>query len=242
MSSLSFLVVITARNRLPEFISLFEEQKLPYYLVMLAHGTANNEVLRRFGLDRTEKTVCFSIVTDSAWHALKRGMERKIHIDVPGTGIAFTVPLSSIGGKRELAFITENQNFTPGEVSQMKGTERELLIVVANRGYSHSVMEAANKAGATGGTVIHARGTGVRQAEQFLGISLASEKSVVLIVTATGNRNAIMQAIMEQAGLATPAQAVVFSLPVTDTAGLRLIEEYAAEDAKENSAESDSES
>ena len=237
MSSLSFLVVITSRNHLPEFGALFQEQKLPYYLVLLAHGTANNEILRRFGLDRTEKTVCLSIVTDSAWHALKRGMERKLRIDVPGTGVAFTVPLSSIGGKRELAFLTEGQNFAPGEVSEMKGTERELLVVVANRGHSHTVMEAANKAGATGGTVIHARGTGVRQAEQFLGISLASEKSVILIVTATKNRNAIMQAIMEQAGLETEAQAVVFSLPVTDTAGLRLIEQYEEEEEKEARSE-----
>ena len=30
---------------------------------------------------------------------------------------------------------------------------------------------------------------------------------------------------MEKAGLATRAKAIVFSLPVTDTAGLRLIED-----------------
>ena len=236
MSSLSFLVAITGRSRLPDFAALFQEQKLPYYLVCLASGTANNEILRRFGLDRTENAVCLAVVTDSAWRTLKRAMERRLRIDVPGTGIAFTVPLSSIGGRRELAFLTENQNYTPGEVSEMKGTERELLIVVANQGYSHAVMEAANKAGATGGTVIHARGTGVRQAEQFLGISLASEKSVILIVTATKKRNAIMQAIMEQAGPETDAKAVVFSLPVTDTAGLRLAEQFEAEDAEQETA------
>ena len=237
MSSLSFLVVITPRNRLPDYGALFQEQKLPYYLVLLASGTANSEVLRRFGLDKTENAVCLSVVTDSAWHTLKRAMERRLHIDVPGTGIAFTVPLSSIGGKRELAFLTKEQNFVPGEVSQMKGTERELLVAVTNQGYSHAVMEAANKAGATGGTVIHARGTGVRQAEQFLGISLASEKSVILIVTATKDRNAIMQSIMEQAGLGTEAQTVVFSLPVTDTAGLRLMDAYKAEEEQEESVE-----
>ena len=34
-----------------------------------------------------------------------------------------------------------------------------------------------------------------------------------------------MQAIMKEAGLTTKAKAVVFSLPVTDTAGLRLAED-----------------
>ena len=34
-----------------------------------------------------------------------------------------------------------------------------------------------------------------------------------------------MKAVMEQAGLTTKAKAVVFSLPVTDTAGLKLLED-----------------
>lgn len=34
-----------------------------------------------------------------------------------------------------------------------------------------------------------------------------------------------MKAVMEQVGVQSKAQAIVFSLPVTDTAGLRLIED-----------------
>ena len=33
-----------------------------------------------------------------------------------------------------------------------------------------------------------------------------------------------MKAIMEQAGMQSPAKTIVFSLPVTDTAGLRLVD------------------
>ena len=39
--------------------------------------------------------------------------------------------------------------------------DSELIVVVANRGYVDMVMNVARRAGATGGTVIHARGTGV---------------------------------------------------------------------------------
>ena len=39
------------------------------------------------------------------------------------------------------------------------------------------------------------------------------------------NKNAIMSAIMEKAGMGTKAKTIVFSLPVTDVAGMRLIEE-----------------
>lgn len=34
-----------------------------------------------------------------------------------------------------------------------------------------------------------------------------------------------MQAIMKDAGLQTKAKSIAFSLPVTDTAGLRLVED-----------------
>ena len=37
-------------------------------------------------------------------------------------------------------------------------------------------------------------------------------------------KNAIMKSIMDHAGLESKARSVVFSLPVTDTAGLRLQE------------------
>ena len=86
-------------------------------------------------------------------------------------------------------------------------------------------MDAAREAGAHGGTVLHARGTGMERAEKFLGISLASEKDITLIVTKTAGKNAIMQSVMEKAGMETQAQSIVFSLPVTSTAGLRLLDQ-----------------
>ena len=82
----------------------------------------------------------------------------------------------------------------------MKGTEQELLVVIANQGYNEQIMDAAREAGARGGTVIHARGTGQQKAEQFLGISLASEKDVILIVTPTEKKAEMMQNIMHKAG------------------------------------------
>ena len=68
----------------------------------------------------------------------------------------------------------------------------------------------------------------MEQAEKFLGISLASEKDIIFIVTRASQKNAIMQSIMRQAGMETRAKSIVFSLPVTSTAGLRLLEDEQA--------------
>ena len=64
-------------------------------------------------------------------------------------------------------------------------------------------------------------------AQKFMGISLAAEKEIIYIVTKTEEKNHIMQAIAEKCGPASKskAKAITFSLPVTDTAGLRLVED-----------------
>ena len=167
----------------------------------------------------------FSVVTDSEWRELKRGLETQIKIDIPGTGIAFIVPLSSIGGGRQLQFLIEGREFKKGEESALKDTKYELLVVIANQGYTEMIMEAARKASATGGTVLHAKGTGMEKAETFLGVSLAQEKEMIFLVVKKEAKNPIMRAVKEEAGLKSKAKSIVFSLPVTETAGMRLIED-----------------
>ena len=106
----------------------------------------------------------------------------------------------------------------------MKDTKYELLVVIANQGHTELIMDAAREEQAGGGTVLHAKGTGVEKAEKFLGFSLVNEKEMVFIVVKTATKNRIMRAIMDKAGLNTKAQSIVFSLPVTGTAGMRLLE------------------
>jgi nitrogen regulatory protein PII len=205
---------------LPKFLEAFDKNNLPIGFVSLGYGTAKDDILDMLGLVRSEKAVGMTVVTGEGWEEAKWYLRKKMYIDVPDTGISFIIPMSSIGGKRELAFLTARQNYRKGEESVMKDTTMELLVVVSNQGHNDLVMDAARGAGAYGGTVIHARGTGMNQAELFFGVSLASEKDLTFIVTKKNQRNAIMSAIMKDAGMETPAQSIVFSLPVTDAVGL----------------------
>lgn len=220
MSELYFMMTITSRDMLPKFLEAFDKNNLPIGFVSLGYGTAKDDILDMLGLVRSEKAVGMTVVTGAGWEEAKWYLRKKMYIDVPDTGISFIIPMSSIGGKRELAFLTAGQNYRKGEESVMKDTTMELLVVVSNQGHNDLVMDAARGAGAYGGTVIHARGTGMNQAELFFGVSLASEKDLTFIVTKKNQRNAIMSAIMKEAGMDTSAQSIVFSLPVTDAVGL----------------------
>ena len=224
MSELNWMITITDRQMVERFIALYREYRVELCLIKVGRGTAANEMLDFFGLEASEKAVILAVVTRDVWKEIKNGLQSRLNIDVPGTGIAFIVPLSSIGGKKVLRFLTDNQNFIKGEESVLKDTKYELLVVISNQGYTELIMDAARKAGAGGGTVIHAKGTGVERAEQFLGVSLAAEKEIVFIVVKSEEKNNIMRAVMTEAGLDSKAKSLAFSLPVTSTAGLRLTE------------------
>ena len=225
MSKLNLMTTIVDRNQVRKYLHLYEEEGLQIMLVTLGDGTASGDVLDYLGLEATEKAVIFSVLTDENFYKTKKSLQKKLQIDAPGGGIAFIVPFSSIGGKKALQFFTVGQDFQKEEESALKDTTYELVIVIANQGYIEMVMDAARGAGAYGGTVIHAKGTGMEQAEKFMGVSLAAEKEMIFIVAKKEQKNDIMKAVMAQAGLDTKAKSIVFSLPVTDTAGLRLLED-----------------
>ena len=225
MSELYFMTTITDRSKAKKFVELYRRHGVDVTFSTLGDGTAVSETLDSLGLEQAEKGIVFSVVTRTTWKKIKASLEKEIKIDVPGTGIAFLIPLSSIGGKKPLFFLTEHQNFEKGEESTFKETKYELLIVNDNQGYTDLIMDAARAEDAAGGTVIHAKGTGMARAEKFLGVSLVNEKEIVLMVVKTEMKNRIMKAIMDKAGLDSKAHSIVFSLPVTSTAGMRLMEE-----------------
>lgn len=237
MSELYLMTAIITRDRTRDFAAFYDRYGVPVNFITLGNGTANNELLDYFGLDGTEKAVIFSVVARKTWKKIKTGLEREMQIDVPGTGIAFIIPLASIGGLKALRFLTGDQTFEHGEESVLKDTKFELLVIIANQGYTELIMDAARKMQAGGGTVIHAKGTGMESADKFLGVTLAAEKEIIFIVVKKEQKNAIMQSVMEDAGLNSKAKSVIFSLPVTETAGMRLLTAYEEESEAPESQE-----
>ena len=225
MSKLYMMVTITNRNVRGKFEELYQENGHTVFFETPGRGTASSATLDYFGLEATEKSVFFSVVTDFMWKKLKRALIIRMQIDIPGKGIVFTIPLSSIGGRKVLQYLCQDQEFEKEEETTLKGTDHELLVVITNQGCIDTVMDAARSANAGGGTVIHAKGTGVESAKKFLGVSLAAEKEIIFIVARTEEKSQIMKAIIDQAGMDSNEKAIVFSLPVTSAVGLRMREE-----------------
>lgn len=219
---LNLVMAIVARTRHEAMEDIVHGMKLPLALTLYARGTATDEHLSLHGLVPTEYALILTVADGEQTRKLMRTAKLRMFIDIPGNGIMMSVPLKSVGGGRTMAYLTDNKTVT-GEKPDMN-TTHELICVILNEGCSDLVMGAARPAGATGGTVLAGKGTGARESEKFLGISLANEKDVVLIVADKQKKAAIMKAIIEKAGPGTEAGAICFSLPVTAVEGLRRID------------------
>lgn len=230
---LNLVMTIVSRARHEAMEDVIHSMKLPLALTLYAKGTATMEHLSLHGLAPTEYALILTVADEEQTRRLIRQTRLRMFIDIPGNGIMMSVPLKSVGGGKTMAYLTDNKTVT-GDMPDMN-TTHELIVVILNEGCSDMVMAAARPAGATGGTVLAGKGTGARESEKFLGISLASEKDVVLIVAEKTKKAAIMKAIMKNAGPGTQAGAICFSLPVTNVEGLRRID--AEDDKAEDKAE-----
>ena len=117
----------------------------------------------------------------------------------------------------------------------------EVVICIVNAGYSELVMDAAREAGARGGTVIHAKGTANKEAEQYFKITIQPDKEMVIILVPEDIKDNVLHAIYRDAGLKSEGQGIAFSLAVDHVVGLSsntpAPEDKPEEEKKEEKAE-----
>jgi len=226
MKGLYLLLTIARRADAEEYEAFFKEHNVSVSYSIACNGTTHMKNLALWGLEKNEKTMLLSAVTEGTLKDIIRDLTLQMKIDLPDRGIAMAVPFSGIGGAKALEYFSvgqktdEESENTTKEDSQMQ-CNQDLIIAIYEKGYTELVMDAAREAGAMGGTTLRAKGTGAG-AQKFFGLSLAEEKEIVFIVANNSIKKDIMKAIMQNAGMDSKAHALVFSLPVTDTAGFRL--------------------
>ncbi len=254
MNDFSLLFTIVRRDLTDAVLELYDSNEVTINYVVPCNGTARIHTLNLMGLEQTEKSLILSLTTESHARALRERLMYAISFNLPDTGVAFTVPISGLDGRKTFEYIVTCEGGDPAlelaKVISEESTEKsdnqkeenkmdaqnELIIAICEAGYTDLVMDAARAAGARGGTTIKAKGTGVHNAEKFFGVTIARERELVLIVCPSEKRNEIMTAIKKDAGITTKAHTLMFSLPVSsaDGFGSYLISE---EDEKEQVSE-----
>ena len=91
--------------------------------------------------------------------------------------------------------------------------ELKALYVIVNAGYACQIVDIARENGAGGATILNARGSAAKP-QTILGITIDTEKEIVLSVVEKDVAIKIMDDVKEKAGAGTNAHGLCFYLPV----------------------------
>jgi nitrogen regulatory protein PII len=112
----------------------------------------------------------------------------------------------------------------------MKTNNHEVIFVIVNSGYADEAMQVAREQGVRGGTILGARGVVNEDAAAFFGITLHADKEILMMVVDKQILDKVLNALYKEMSLDKKSQGIVFSLPVSDVAGLALPVEPKAEE------------
>ena len=222
---MNYLISVVNPGAMDRVCEIAAALDLPQTVTLLGHGTAVQSMLDLLGIESTEKRVIMTVANPEKTRKFIKEMRRQGYIGIPGHGIIMAVPIKSVGGGKTLAYLNNGEQQSARYTPELSD-RYELIVIVANEGRTDQVMNAARAAGATGGTVLHGKGTG-SQNKKFYNVSIAAEKEVILMVAPSDRKAAIMQSVLHHAGPDSDAGAVLFSLPVSEVAGFGLLDEAA---------------
>ena len=214
------LVTIVDRDKGRAAVDIYRAHKMHFDYLCMGYGTANSQILDYFGLAETEKDVVFTLVPETRVKGLIAEMNERFHLNHPGRGILFTVPLSGVSGQVPQILCRDGEE-EKEELTVDNANQYDLILVVVNRGNVDTVMDVAREGGARGGTVLHARRVGLEDGENLLGFTLQPEKEIIAILSPRPQKLEIMRAVNKAAGLTTECRGILFSLPVEDMMGLQ---------------------
>ncbi len=157
-----------------------------------ARGTAELALLQKLGLGQTKKTLVAFVQEKNDSPCACELLINAMQGNNDHTGILFTVEM---------------------EKKAMQKQEENLLVcVIVNAGYAEAVMQEARKAGARGGTIINARGTGKEQDMNFFGIQIVPEKEMLLMVAEKELAEKLVEVVKAHPLLSKPGSGLVFTV------------------------------
>lgn len=194
--------------------------------IMLGHTTVENRICLLLGLDNKETEVVFTLLSYEEMPKVMDAFRHDEHMRKVRAGMAFSLEVAGIlrhvfcppegagipavPGAASSSF----PNPEPEQSSMSANATHELISVIVNAGFAGDIMDAARKAGAPGGTIINARGTGREEDMKFFGISIVPEKEFIMIIVPKEKAADILEAVKQTSCLSKPGIGIAFCMDV----------------------------
>jgi len=97
----------------------------------------------------------------------------------------------------------------------------KLIMAFVKPNITDIVVDAMKSAGATGATIIPARGTGIHEAKSFFGLSIEDQTEIIVFLVEEHVVEKFMKVIEEAGQFKKPGTGIAFVLPIDHVAGLQ---------------------
>ncbi len=175
--------------------------------VLMGRGTARNQVLEMLGFGDTRKDLIYMLLDDELYGAVRTAVLQEASKEKSGFGIVFTIDVEKF---------LKNSSINIQKEDSMAEATHTLISIIVNDGFADDVMAAARKAGAGGGTIINARGTGREDDAKFFGITIVPEKEMLLILAEKSKSDAILDVVRSLPCLQTKGAGITYCIDVND--------------------------
>ena len=182
-------------------------------VISIGKGTLSSRLLTFLKINETRKEIVSMVVeTELASEAIK-GISKDMAFEKPHHGIAFTHPASGL-------FDSEHKAENNTKKNEVENSMYNAIYVIVERGKAEDVIDAANKAGARGGTIVNARGSDSQETKKLFSIEIEPEKEKVIIIAKSELKNDIVEALKKHLNIDEPGNGIIYVLDVKEVYGL----------------------
>ena len=181
--------------------------------ILLGTGVAENAILHMLGMGDSEKEIVLTLLTEQEMEPVLDALHHFRRNKRLACGIAMLLDVPQI--------LRHSSHPLPLGTSTTEKKRREqmdsphtLITCIVNKGTADEIMDAAREAGATGGTILAARGTGKEEDMTFFGVQLVPEKEILMVLVGAGQTGKVLDSIRKVPCLAEPGSGIAFCLDV----------------------------
>lgn len=210
-------VCLTGRHRGEMLVSIAKAAGARGGTIGLGRSMGDNALLRALSLADVQQDVLFLLLGPEKDAVVSAVMQAARDNPKKLGGTAVILDVCGMMVRKAPADSQQSQNApASGDGRNRMESGYELITIITNSGYADDVMAAARKAGATGGTITTARGTGTEEDVKFFGITLVPEKDMLMIVAAKDKVQDIVKAVSTVPKLCEPGGGIVFTQNVEE--------------------------
>lgn len=205
---LALLYVSVAYGQGSKILDVARKKDLRGGTVIPVIGTVRHPFLHFLSLQGAEKEMVLIAGRQEKIQGLMAHLNEVIPFEKAQRGLMFSLPIDQIIGSR----IYQTPHLISIEAEKHKGEKvmYHLITTIVERGNAEEVIDAAQAAGAKGGTIMNGRGSGINETTRLFNMPIEPEKELVWTITPQEDTDRVVQSIRHHLAIDEPGRGVIF--------------------------------